>query len=468
MNKIDLLKTSIVLSFALVSSAAPVHASEVDILVNKLVERNILTRIDAEAIRKEIEAERMSVRVPVEPQSEVKMATPVPGWPDGLTQKGDIRLRYEGFGLEDEDGRDRQRFRFRLRWGLEKRFNDEFRAGFRLASGPRDEATSTNQSFDDEFNAKDINIDRAYAVWTPNRYVQEVLGKSVTTELGGGKVANPYEKWGTSIVFDSDVNPEGAYEKLDIKLADVGDPAAGGRWDLNLLFGQFVLNENSTGEDSELYAHGIGTTYAWDKKSSLFVGFVYYDWQDYERLVASGSVLTSVNPGGNDRNLDAFRVASVYAEYNRPVPTALFGTQPLKVFGHYIQNLEQGSQAEAGDDGTGHGRSWNEDEDAGFSAGAQLGLAKEQGNWEAKYQWYYLESNATPGNFTEGDLGLGFANNRGHQLSLAYKIYDNITLQGSFWSVERIDAALSNAIQSTTTFEDREISRWQLDVVYAF
>ncbi|MCA9396379.1 MAG: hypothetical protein KC649_04335, partial [Candidatus Omnitrophica bacterium] len=57
--------------------------------------------------------------------------TPVPGWLDGLKSKGDLRLRYEIHELENEDGKDRNRARLRLRWGLEKTFDEEWKAGFR-------------------------------------------------------------------------------------------------------------------------------------------------------------------------------------------------------------------------------------------------------------------------------------------------------------------------------------------------
>lgn len=435
----------VVLCATLMSPLQVAEASEVDALIEKLVEKKILTRMEAESLRAEAESgEKKSFK------QHVNETTP---WLEGISQQGDIRLRYEGFALEDEDGRDRQRGRFRLRWGLEKKFNDEFRAGFRLASGTQTEATSTNQSFDDEFNAKSIFIDRAYAIYTPTNAVKELIPAVSNVEIGAGKVGNPHEKWGTSIVWDGDVNPEGVYEKLDLKLADVGTE---GKWELNSMMSQFVLDEQSTRQDSQLLGYGIGTTYAWDKNHNIFFNYTFYDWQDYENVITPSpgyaSVLTATNPGGNDRGVDDFDVHSYYIEHNTVLPTLLFGNQPYKLFGHYIQN--DGIQNE--------GLIPNWDEDEGYSAGVTIGKAKKQGEWEAKYQYYYLEANATAGNFTESDLGLGFTNNKGHQLSYAYRLRDNIQLQLTYWDVERIRPL------SLSADSDSHVSRWQADIIYSF
>src|SRR3989338_8635226 len=71
------------------------EASQVDLLIEKLVEKKILTRLDAEAIRSEIEtAEKKDFK------AQMKNSTP---WLDGLTSKGDVRVRYEAFNRETED-----------------------------------------------------------------------------------------------------------------------------------------------------------------------------------------------------------------------------------------------------------------------------------------------------------------------------------------------------------------------------
>jgi hypothetical protein len=429
---------------AVLACAPQASAAQVDALIEKLVEKKILTRIEAETLRADVaSAEKKTFK------QFVQETNP---WLEGLTSKGDIRLRYEAFGLEDEDGRDRERGRFRLRWGLEKKFNDAFKAGFRVASGPTDEATSTNQSFDNEFNAKNFNIDRVYGIFNAQPTLKEAFPAVKTAEIGAGKVANPYEKWGTSIVWDGDVNPEGGYERLDVNLASW----EGGFWDLNTAFGQFVLDEQSTREDVQLLAYGIGTTYEWAKKENIFLNFVYYDWTDYENITNLEQSYTSAlagNPNGNDDSIDGFKVVSLYGELNTFAPVPMLGTQPIKFFGHYIMNT-------AAEDTV--ALTANQDLDEGWSAGIKLGSSKKQGEWETKYQWYRIEPNATPGNFAESDIGLGFANNQGHQLSWAYRLTDAIQLALTYWDVERI------AQLTSSSDHDAHVSRWQADIIYSF
>src|SRR3989338_1497292 len=59
-------------------------------------------------------------------------------WLKDLKFGGDLRLRYEAF--ENHSGHpseadDRNRFRYRLRYGFDKKFSDEFKIGFAMASG---------------------------------------------------------------------------------------------------------------------------------------------------------------------------------------------------------------------------------------------------------------------------------------------------------------------------------------------
>ena len=80
-------------------------------------------------------------------------------WSDRISLKGDLRLRHE---IIDEDAKDtRNRTRLRARLSLQGTVNDEVDVHLRLASGS-DDPVSTNQSLDDGFSSKDINLDLAY------------------------------------------------------------------------------------------------------------------------------------------------------------------------------------------------------------------------------------------------------------------------------------------------------------------
>lgn len=113
-------------------------------------------------------------------------------WLKNLKFSGDLRLRYEAFDFTSghpSETDSRNRARFRVRFGFDKKLTDEFTAGFSLASaeatnGQNVDPTSNNASFDNNFNFKDIFIDRAYAKYTPKwAVVGPIQAVTITSTL---------------------------------------------------------------------------------------------------------------------------------------------------------------------------------------------------------------------------------------------------------------------------------------------
>ncbi|MEE9182448.1 MAG: putative porin, partial [candidate division NC10 bacterium] len=128
-------------------------------------------------------------------------------WVDSLVWTGDLRLRYGQFWRYGVGavGNDRSRLRFRLRFGPTIKI-DDFTIGIRLASGGNDQL-STNQTFDNAFSSKSINLDHVFASWNPSSF-------RVMT-LTGGKMPNPFYTHRTrDILFDEDLSPEGIAEQF--------------------------------------------------------------------------------------------------------------------------------------------------------------------------------------------------------------------------------------------------------------
>ena len=118
---------------------------------------------------------------------------------------GDFRLRAEPtFGGPTNQSQDRFRERIRLRINAEARLNDQFKGGFSLASGDLNNPISTNQTLGQYTTRKPIEIDRAYATYNPS-WLRPLT-------LTGGKFAYPW--FNTELVWDKDLNPEGAGETL--------------------------------------------------------------------------------------------------------------------------------------------------------------------------------------------------------------------------------------------------------------
>lgn len=446
--------------------AGPAHASEVDVLIEKLAQKGLLTRLEAETMRGDIEM--------AEKSSYVKHRGETNPWLADLTSKGDVRLRYEGFNREQQDADDRNRYRFRVRWGLEKRFSDEWRAGFRIASGAgTNEATSTNVTLENEFGLKQVFFDQAYGIWSPTARVKEFLPNTLLTEVGAGKVANPYEKWGTSIIWDGDVTPEGIYEKWDYKLMDVGTD---GRWELNVLAGQWVVDENSGKSatsvgDVNMFSYGVGTYYTWMKDHDANFKFTYYDWNDLNNYYKVNTSALASTFGGNDREIADYKILNFYLETNFPVQIPAFGTQNLKLYGDYAYNQSEDDYiGDSSTDETLRNVAYRENENDAFSVGFAIGKPKVKGDWMFNYEYYHVEANAVVGSFAESDLGLGYANNQGHRLAYKYLLTDALELNFTAWIVEKINTTILTyqTTDNNPNGDDQELLRTQLDLVYKF
>jgi hypothetical protein len=114
---------------------------------------------------------------------------------------GDVRVRGEAYS---QDGvPDRNRARLRVRFGLDGQLNEDFVAGFALATGSLGDPTTTNETLTNAFDRKTIGLDRGYITYNPiaHRWLS----------LTAGKFAFTWQR--TSVTFDPDLNPEGFNQK---------------------------------------------------------------------------------------------------------------------------------------------------------------------------------------------------------------------------------------------------------------
>ena len=121
----------VALAWAMAVLTLPAHASDIDLLIGKLVSKGILTQADAQEIRTELAVEeRAPARMVVQDMGATAQATAVdtkpiattkPGWQDRISLKGDLRVRYQNESLDnvptgsllDIDDQDRWRIRWR-------------------------------------------------------------------------------------------------------------------------------------------------------------------------------------------------------------------------------------------------------------------------------------------------------------------------------------------------------------------
>lgn len=362
-------------------------------------------------------------------------------WLDGLKFKGDVRMRFEPTSNSRATASDVNRFRFRLRFGFEKIFNEEWKAGFRLASGGTTDPTSTNQTFDNAFANKTITIDRAYGIYTPQWALR---GPINNVEIGVGKVENPLSDVHSWLVWDGDVTPEGLYEKASVRLLETKHVTT----DLECLGTQFIINEgNGNSADAELFGFSFGLrnkfTHEKLKHPIEFRTYANYELSRDFANVAQNGLLGGVNTRNNyftnGNNTGDLGVLSFYHELGWKI-------DPLPKFKLFFEH-GQNTDAHMSKDQYRH--LW--------VAGAKIGKAKKKGDWELSYTYGWLEANSTFSVWADSDFG--FTDRRGSVFKAGYAVTDFLTLNGS--------AFFTNAID-TSARGDNDQRLFQVDLVWKF
>ena len=151
---------------ALAAFTSQSHAQSSDALIDKLVDKGILTQAEAKDLRDEADKNFNTA---------LQAKTGMPDWVTGYKISGDVRGRWENFRSPNSLFAERNRMRYRLRAGMVISMTDNFEAGFRLTSsdaasgGANNEgdALSGNTTFQNNGSKKLVFIDQAYGRWTP-------------------------------------------------------------------------------------------------------------------------------------------------------------------------------------------------------------------------------------------------------------------------------------------------------------
>ena len=374
-------------------------------------------------------------------------------WLKDLKFKGDFRMRYEaanntrastgtGPGTPDVN-----RFRFRLRYGFEKMFSDEFKVGFRLASGSTNDPSSTNQTLTGAFGNKTITIDEAYAIYNPK---WALIGPISDVEIGVGKMANPLADVHSWVTWDGDITPEGLYEKATVRLLKTENLTT----DLDLLATQFVINESdsTSGRDSEFFGFSAGLhnkiTGENLKNPIDLRNYINYELtRDFANVAQAGVITGAPNMRNNsfsDRyNPGDFGILSFYHEVGwkiDPLPK-------FKVFFEHGANTQD---------------HMNLDQQRYFYvAGAKLGSAKKKGEWELGYTYGYLQANSTVSLWADSDFG--FTNRKGSVIKAGYALTDFLTLNAAAFYTQNVVDSITGGNGSPSAKQ-----LYQLDLVWKF
>lgn len=332
-------------------------------------------------------------------------------WIKQLDFKGDFRLRYEY--IDEQAEPERERMRFRGRFGFATDFSDDVKFVMRLATG-RGNPVSTNQSFEDGFSLSDIRLNLAFVDWK--------VADGVS--FYGGKMNNPLFKAGTvPLIWDSDFTPEGLALKAES----------------GMLFGTiggFLIEHRSGSDDSYLYALQGGIRFPLGENNKLTIGAGYFAFTN----TIGNKPFYKDRPKGNTVDIDGnyvyeYKDTEVFAQFDSEV-----GGRPLQLFAHFAKNHEVPTQ------------------DSAFAFGAKFGSAKKKGQTYVAWLYLDIEADAVIGTFTDSDFGAGSTDSRGHMLVAKYGISDRTFVGGTYF-INKVDRFQGN---------EHDYNRLQLDLEFKF
>ncbi len=387
--------------FAVLINPAFVNAGEIDILLDKLVEKGILTPVEAGIIKDETQQA-------VKEELAKGTAATVPEWVQKIKVKGDLRLRYQYDKSEAGNSYSRNRGRIRYRLGMEARPVDNLSVGAGLASGGTD-PRSTNQTWENTFETPDIRLDYAYAEWdTP------VEGLKVTA----GRILNKDYLWRpTDLLWDSDINPYGGSAHYEHSLGDITAFINAGNW---------IIDENNAVKNADpflIYGQG-GLAYKGEKTDAKIAG-IYYGFNGIQGINPDHDAGSNTYDGSTWRyDYDSVGVSAEIG-FKRPFGGLPFGADDrIAIFADYIQNVD------------------DIDDNTGWAYGVKFGNAKVSGpkTWQMKYIYAQLGKDSWPDVFPDSDRLGGKTDMKSHEIAFEYGVTKNVTFGIDYYYSRRQEA----------------------------
>jgi hypothetical protein len=409
----------VLMCLALIGLNAQVSkAAEVDVLINKLLEKNVITQDEAvqlmEDMKKEGARENEAMKTVVAEaakEEEKKNRQVLPKWVENTTLSGDVRVRYQTEDIDNDNVPTRNRWRIRLRTGLDVKINDKWKTGIGFASGGGTDGSdpiSRNQTLENEFQAPGLRIDYAYAQYTPIKNFTVLAGK----------IKNPI--WTTKdLIWDSDTRPDGLAATYNFNASD--------KVNLFITPAYFILEEDKAKKnDPALIVIQPGVNWKINDKINLKVAGAYYDFQnvkgsDMSLWSSKTNSFTTVVSGAKTTYLWAYDLDSTSFEAELSCKPDSF-IKYASLFGEYVKS-------DADTDNTG----WL----TGFTVGDEK--VSEFGKWQFIYNYRNLEKDAwvdwlPDSDFYEGDTGV-----KGSEFELTFGLSKNVTFGIDYYASQPIN-----------------------------
>lgn len=394
---------AVVTGLAVLSLTGSSYAGEIDLLLQKLVDKGVLSAGEAQQVKTETQEQ-------VKKEIAQGKYSSLPQWVQNTKLKGDLRLRYQNLHEKNTDdiSKDTTVGRIRMRLGLESKVNDQLKVGIGIATGSGD-PRSTNITFGSYSTKKGIYLDYAYAKYDPLSWLNLVGGKMLLNDV----LWEP-----TDLIWDTDITPEGGVVGFSKTL----DP----KTSVFMKTGAMVLvNDTSTTSGAMACLAQPGINYAFNDNLSLKGALTY------EYFQVKNSAVSSYSNGNNTRNGGSY--AYNYSNINpaleltvkEPFRALGLNVENLKIFGEYVNNLAVSKK------------------NTGFSLGFQFGNEKVEkwGDWQVRYIYAMLGKDSVLDVLPDSDRYTGKTGIRSHEgiftfglaknTFLAFDVYRSWSLVGS-------------------------------------
>ncbi|HUN55816.1 MAG TPA: putative porin [Smithella sp.] len=400
-----------------------------------------------EEIKKDVQ-EQIKNQVHEEVSREVKkldLAAELPEWIKKIRFGGDLRLRYEHDGFDQNNGyymksdwssqmnttTSHDYLRYRARVGMDVPVNDKVDAVIRLATGNDNNPVSTVNTFGDYMNEDKVYFDLAYLKWRPCNFFT----------LTGGRMPNPW--FYSDLVWSPNLNFEGLAANLNVPVTEL--------WTTSLTAGVFPLQQNDFFERSKYLAAGqLVVERKKQKGISTKIGAAYYDYNNI-----TGEVNTTAYPDLNDWTAPLYMqkgntlmnisisstpktaLAAEFREFNVTANLDIGFWDPVHVvfLGDYVRNL--GFDMSDVVQRTGLPNAGDID---GYQAGVSVGypVIQEFGQWKAYLYYKFLGADAVVDAFTDPDFHLGGTDAKGWILGADFGLAKNTWLTARWLSADEI------------------------------
>lgn len=374
------------------SAAAPAAAYNARPLLHELVRKNLLTPDEARRL-----------------EAVEGAGAALPSWLGDLRFHGDLRLRTEGID-NNAEGKRQYRGRVRARAGLDAAVTDGWRVGLGLASGSGPDSRSTNQTLISDFSKKSLWLDYAYAEYRAGGFI-----------FDGGRMHDPL--WTSSdMLWDADINPEGAAFRLASRAKAGFRPFAAAAW--------FALDE-STASASDPFLAAAQAGLAWsgaggtDFKAALtfyaFAGLKGYGELANRPSTACGYIKANTLTSSVYRY--KYDPVTFDLELNKNfAPIPVLKADYAGLFGGLVKATDHSAAG------------------TGWIAGFRLGQRKvgEAGQWQFRFSQRRLEADAWLDTYPDSDFYGGSTGVEGSESLLALGVASGMDVEADYYAAKRV------------------------------